>query len=84
MHYCITYFLQMLIGLEALTRYNFPAVQNWRGNIDGILSVFHLRELNIPTNKGKSHWLLLQVRLEDKTIKLWDSCGYDKTNEVFM
>ena len=44
------------------------------GNIDGVSSVFDLQELYIPINKGQYHWLLLRVRLEDKTIKLWDSC----------
>jgi len=42
----------MLIGLEALPRYNFPVAKNWSGNIDGVLSVFNLRELYIPINKG--------------------------------
>ena len=84
MHCYITYFLQMLIGLEALPNYNFPAVQNWSSNIGGVKNVLNLRELYIPINKGQSHWLLLRVQLEDKTIELWDSCGYDETNEVFM
>ena len=84
MHCYSTYFLQMLLGLEALTRYNFLAVQNWSGNIDGVLSVFDLQELYIPINKGQPHWLLPWVQLEDKTIELWDSCGYNDTNEVFV
>ena len=84
MHCYSTYLLQMLIGLEALPRYNFLVVQNWSGNIDGVSNVFDLQELCLPINKGQYHWLLLRFRLEDKTIELWDSCGYDETNEVFM
>ena len=79
MHCYITHFFQILIGLEALPRYNYSALKNWSSNID-----CDLRELYIPINKGQSHWLLLMVQPEDKSIELWDSCGCDKTNEVFL
>ena len=84
MHCYSTYFFQMLIGLEALPRYNYLVVQNWSGKTDGVLSILDLRKLFIPINKGQSHWLLLRVQPEDKSIKLWDPCGYDETDEVFL
>ena len=86
MHCFSTHFFQMLIGLEALPEYNYSAVQNWNGNINNVSSILDIHKLYIPINKGQSHWLLLRVRLEDKSIELWDSCSYDydETNEVFL
>ena len=74
----------MLIGLGTLPTYNYLAVQNWSSNIDGVSSIFGLGELYIPINKDRVHWLLLRVRMEDKSIELWDSLGFDETNQVFL
>ena len=64
--------------------YNFPRVMTLSGNTEGVDSVLDLCKLYNPINKTHNYWLLLRARLEDKTIELWDSCGYSKTNKVYM
>ena len=59
-------------------------MQNWSGNIDGVLRVFDLHELCISINKGRVHWLLLRVQTKNKPIELWDSLGHNETNQVFL
>ena len=55
MHCYSTYFFQMLIGLEALLRYNYSAVKNWSGNLHGALSVLILRKLYTPISTKDNH-----------------------------
>ena len=55
MHCYSPYFFQILIGLGALPRYNYSAVQNWNGNIDRVSSIRDICEIYIPINKGKSY-----------------------------
>ena len=85
MHSYSSYFFDQLIGTdEDHPQYDFAAVANWSSNIDGIESALILRELYIPINKNGVHWLFLRVRPEEKLIELWDSCGHDETNEVYL
>ena len=84
MHCYSTYFLQLLLGVVTVLTYNYTAVDNWSANIDGASSVFNLHKLYIPTNKHGVHWLLLRFRMAEKSIKLSDSLGHDKINEVYL
>ena len=61
MHCYIVYFFQLLLGSETSPTYNYAAVNNWSSNIDVVASIFDLRELYIPINKGDVHWILLRV-----------------------
>ena len=84
MHCYITYFFQLLLGLETSPVHNYTAMSNWSSNIDGVPSVFNLRELFIPINKGDVHWLLLRVQMVEKPIETWDSLGHTETNPVYL
>ena len=84
MHYYITYFFQLLLGLETVPTYNYTAVYNWITNIDGALGVFDLHELYIPINKYRVHLLLLRVQMAEKPIELWDSLGHNETNQLYL
>ena len=84
MHCYITYFFQLLLGLGTIRTYNYTAADNWSTNIDGASSVFNLRKLYIPINKGRVHWLLLRVQIAKRSTKLWDSVGHNKTNQVYI
>ena len=60
------------------------AVNNWSTNFDGVSSVFDLRELYIPINKGGIHWFLLRIRVTEKSVEIWDSLGHNETNQVYL
>ena len=84
MHCYITYFFQLLLGLETCPIYNYSAVRNWSSYIDGVPSVFDLRKLYTPINKGGMYWFLLRIRMAEKSIKIWESLGHNETNHVYL
>ncbi len=80
--YSSYFFSKLLHEGEETQRYDFGEVRRWHTNVD--CGLFNLRELYVPINKDNSHWLLLRVALESKTISIWDSLGWDPSNRKYL
>ena len=68
------------------TNYQYKEVHRWhrrfdRGSGQGL---FHLQHLFIPINVGQTHWIFLHVRPLAKTVHLYDSCGIDSDNQIYL
>lgn len=75
-----SYFITSL--LDTNSGYLHSNVDTWSSRIPG--GLFSLTELCVPINEENEHWFFLRVRMEDKTIMLWDSTGNDECHHTYL
>lgn len=64
--------------------YNFEGVKRWDMRLRRKHKILGMREIFVPINHSRVHWVLLRANTETKVITLWDSQGRKQRNQVYM
>ena len=64
--------------------YNYEGVQRWDSRLRRKHKILGMREIFVPINHARVHWLLLRANTETKVITLWDSEGRKQGNQLYL
>eukprot|EP00605_Chrysophyceae_sp_TOSAG23-4_P000671 GSChrysophyteH1.ASY1.ANO1.753.1 assembled CDS len=68
-HFFSSLFLNRLLNIGGSGKYEYNGVKRWTKKID----IFDMKRVFIPINIQNSHWTLLVVFIEERTIQFFDS-----------
>ena len=81
-HFYSTHFMEALLRNEE--HYDFSQVTRWHmkaASLHHIESIFDLKLLFIPINKGGDHWIFIMVDMSLGKIGLWEPFGANPTEK---
>ena len=64
--------------------YNFDGVKRWGNRLRRKHKILGVKEIFVPINHSRIHWLLLRANTETKVITLWDSQGRKPGNQLYL
>ena len=64
--------------------YNFDGVKRWGNRLRRKHKILGVKEIFVPINHSRIHWLLLRANTDTKVITLWDSLGRKPGNQLYL
>ena len=64
--------------------YNYDNVKRWDKRLRRKYKILGVREIFVPINHRRAHWLLLRANTVERTITLWDSQGVKEGNQLYL